>query len=123
VLIVARYTTTLGITVFKDQATSNDGGSTSNHAFTAAFNAGNFAVGLVKNFAGAAVTGNDAGWSTNVDDSPSHSSGLAVQDRIDSPGGTYAAGMSYGSSVNWAMAAASYTETSSGQPTVAWFKA
>jgi hypothetical protein len=111
-MIAMRYTTTLGITVFRDQATRNDGGSASNHAFTSAFNAGNFAIGVAKNFSALNVGGNDAGWSLNTDSNPSTSSGFATQDRIDSPGGTYAAGVTYGGTTNWIMAAASYTEAS-----------
>jgi hypothetical protein len=104
-----RYTKT-GTVTFNASPAAATGTSTT--PATAAFSAGQFAVAVATNNSGFTATSSNAGWTTQVND------GIAAlsQDRIDSPGGTYAAGCTFSGSDNWEMIAASYTETTATAP-------
>jgi hypothetical protein len=104
-MVVERKTTTTGVTAFKAQPAAASGNSAS--PLTAAFNAGDFAESINKNFSGSTATPN-AGWTERTD--TGGSTGTATDDRIDSPGGTYTAGMTI-TSAPWTLAAMSFTET------------
>lgn len=104
-----RYTHT-GTMSFNASPAAATGTSTT--PATAAFSAGNMAVGIATNNSGITYSSSNAGWTTQLNDNIA----ALIQDRIDSPGGTYAAGGTMTGSDTWEMLAASYTETISGGP-------
>jgi len=103
-----RYTTTVGKTAFKAQNVAVT--PTNTTLATAAFNAGDFAVASSKNFSGLTVSSPGSGYAVQIENGGT--SGMAVQDRIDSPGGTYTAAVTYSGSTEIAIAGISYVEVS-----------
>lgn len=92
---------------FKAQPTPASG--TSTLPLTAAFSAGGVAGASITNFAGVTSTAN-AGWTIPSGAEQGNVVGGCSIRRIDSPGGTYTAGVTLAGSGAWVIAAASYDE-------------